>query len=56
MGDADACMALVLANTQSELHPLEEGLHALGSGWTVEVVLLLWEAKDPQLRRCRLIY
>ena len=28
-------MALVLANTQGELHPLEEGLHALGSGLSV---------------------
>lgn len=25
-------MELVLCNTQSELHPLEEGIHALGSG------------------------
>ena len=32
MADAEAYMALVLANTQGELHPLEEGLHALGSG------------------------
>jgi ParB-like chromosome segregation protein Spo0J len=32
MDDADAFMALVLENTQSELHPLEEGLHALKSG------------------------
>lgn len=29
-------MALVLANTQGELHPLEEGLHALGSGLDVK--------------------
>jgi hypothetical protein len=28
--DSDAYMQLVLCNTQSELHPLERGLHALG--------------------------
>jgi hypothetical protein len=28
----DAYMALALCNAQGELHPLEEGLHALGSG------------------------
>jgi hypothetical protein len=28
----EAYMELVLANTQGELRPLEEGLHALGSG------------------------
>jgi hypothetical protein len=27
-------MELVRCNTQGELHPLEEGLHALGSGMT----------------------
>jgi hypothetical protein len=31
MTDEDAYMALVLENTQSELLPLEEGMHALGS-------------------------
>ena len=30
--DEDAYMALALCNAQGELHPLEEGLHALGSG------------------------
>lgn len=35
MADDEAYMALVLANTQGELHPLEEGLHALGSGMSV---------------------
>src|SRR5262245_11300894 len=32
MSDEDAYMALRLTNTQSELHPLEEGLHVLRSG------------------------
>lgn len=32
MSDADAYMQLVLCNTQSELHPLEEGKHASESG------------------------
>ncbi|MBK6788269.1 MAG: hypothetical protein IPG77_11670 [Betaproteobacteria bacterium] len=32
MGDATAYMQLVLCNTQSELHPLEEGKHAAESG------------------------
>lgn len=32
MSDEDAYMQLVLCNTQSELHPLEEGIHAIGSG------------------------
>jgi hypothetical protein len=34
LSDADAYMELVRCNTQGELHPLEEGLHALGSGLT----------------------
>lgn len=33
--DSDAYMQLVLCNTQSELHPLEEGIHALNSGLSV---------------------
>lgn len=32
MSDDDAYMALALNNAQGELHPLEEGMHALGSG------------------------
>lgn len=32
MSDGDAYMALVLANAQGELHPLEEGKHAAESG------------------------
>lgn len=32
LSDSDAYMQLVLCNTQSELHPLEEGIHALNSG------------------------
>lgn len=32
LSDADAYMQLVLCNTQSELHPLEEGKHAAESG------------------------
>lgn len=32
MTDDEAYMQLVLCNTQSELHPLEEGIHALNSG------------------------
>jgi hypothetical protein len=32
MSDDEAYMALLLTNTQSELTPLEEGLHALHSG------------------------
>ena len=32
LSDEDAYMQLVLCNTQSELHPLEEGIHALNSG------------------------
>lgn len=36
LADDEAYMALVLANTQGELHPLEEGLHALGSGMSVK--------------------
>jgi hypothetical protein len=32
MSDDDAYMQLVLCNTQSELHPLEEGKHAAESG------------------------
>lgn len=32
MSDEDAYMQLVLCNTQSELHPLEEGKHAAESG------------------------
>ena len=32
MDDAEAYMQLVLCNTQSELHPLEEGKHAAQSG------------------------
>ena len=32
MSDEDAYMALALCNAQGELHPLEEGMHALGSG------------------------
>jgi hypothetical protein len=35
MSDDEAYMALLLTNTQSELHPLEEGLHALRSGMTI---------------------
>ena len=31
LSDTDAYMALVLANTQGELHPLEEGKHAAES-------------------------
>lgn len=32
MSNDEAYMQLVLCNTQSELHPLEEGIHAIGSG------------------------
>lgn len=32
LSDDDAYMALALNNAQGELHPLEEGMHALGSG------------------------
>jgi hypothetical protein len=32
LSDADAYMQLVLCNTQSELHALEEGKHAAESG------------------------
>ena len=32
LSEEDAYMQLVLCNTQSELHPLEEGIHALNSG------------------------
>jgi hypothetical protein len=32
MSDEDAYMALALNNAQGELHPLEEGMHAIGSG------------------------
>lgn len=35
MSDDDAYMALALCNAQGELHPLEEGLHALGSGMPI---------------------
>lgn len=35
LDDAAAYMALVLANTQGELHPLEEGKHAAESGLTI---------------------
>jgi hypothetical protein len=35
MSDEDAYMALAHCNKQGELHPLEEGLHALGSGKSV---------------------
>lgn len=35
MSDEQAYMELVLCNTQSELHPLEEGLHALDSNMTI---------------------
>jgi hypothetical protein len=35
MSDEEAYMALALHNAQSELHPLEVGLHALGSGLSV---------------------
>lgn len=35
MTDDEAYMALVLNNAQGELHPLEVGMHALGSGLTV---------------------
>lgn len=35
MSDEDAYMALALNNVQGELHPLEEGMHALGSGMDV---------------------
>lgn len=35
MTDEQAYMELVLCNTQSELHPLEEGLHALDSNMTI---------------------
>jgi hypothetical protein len=35
MSDEDAYMALVLCNSQGELHPLEVGLHALRSGLSV---------------------
>jgi hypothetical protein len=34
MSDEDAYMALALNNAQGELHPLEEGMHAIGSGMT----------------------
>jgi hypothetical protein len=37
MNDEDAYMALALHNVQSELHLLEVGLHALGSGLSVRV-------------------
>ena len=36
MDDDEAYMRLVLENTQSELHPLEEGMHALQSGLDVK--------------------
>jgi ParB-like chromosome segregation protein Spo0J len=36
MSDEDAYMALVTSNSQSELTPLERGLHALNSGKAVE--------------------
>lgn len=35
MTDEDAYMALVLNNAQSELHPLEVGMHALKSGLSI---------------------
>jgi hypothetical protein len=35
MSDEDAYMALALCNAQGELHPLEVGLHALGSGLSI---------------------
>ncbi len=35
LSDEDAYMALALNNAQGELHPLEEGMHALGSGLSV---------------------
>src|SRR5262245_13119950 len=37
MDDDEAYMALLLTNTQSELHPLEEGMHALKSGLSQEM-------------------
>jgi hypothetical protein len=36
MSDEDAYMALALNNAQGELHPLEEGVHALGSGLDIK--------------------
>ena len=35
MTDEKAFMALVLANSQSELLPLERGIHALTSGLSI---------------------
>ena len=35
MSEEDTYMALVTSNSQSELYPLEVGLHALHSGLTV---------------------
>ena len=37
MTDADAYMALILTNIQGELHPLEEGRHALESGLELKI-------------------
>ena len=35
LSDEDAYMQLALCNAQGELHPLEVGMHALGSGMSV---------------------
>jgi ParB-like chromosome segregation protein Spo0J len=35
MSDEDAYMALALDSAQGEMHPLEEWMHAIGSGLSV---------------------
>jgi protein gp37 len=51
MSDEQAYMELVLCNTQSELHPLEEGIHALDSGLNGSEYARQSGKKQPEVAR-----
>jgi ParB/RepB/Spo0J family partition protein len=50
MNDEDAYMALLLSNTQSELHALEEGMHALHSRMEIKAYAEMGGQKSTTLQ------
>ena len=52
MSDNEAYMALSLTNTQSELHALEEGFHALRSGMKIRAYAAQSGKEENRLTRC----